>query len=110
MAKIKLSDIIVRLVKVGSNKGFWAKETKLLKQLMKDYPDDNFWQKVGFGGKIESFAQLLTWPLDKELKERYRNFHFKPKKPQEEVKLSKKKYGKDKKINKKQSLRDFIDG
>jgi hypothetical protein len=110
MAKIKLSDIVARLVEVDSNKSFWAKETKLLKQLIKEYPDNDFWLKVGFGAKLKSFAQLMTWPMDEELRSRFRNFHFKVRELPEETKLFKKKYGKDKKTTPKQTLRNFIDG
>jgi len=110
MAKPPYRKIIERHLGLSQKKGFWAKETKLLKSLLAMYPDVGFWMKTEFRPKLESFAQLLAYPLDEKLRCKYRDFYIVSPKDKD-VKLNKRKSGKDivNKI-KPQSIRSFLDG
>lgn len=111
MAKFKLTDIIENLLDTTPPKqrGFWGKESKLLKGLMEVYPNEEFWLAFSLDKKIESMAQLYAYPYDEVLRERYRNFHIVfP--ADEEIKINSRKSGKDLKIEKQLTLRGFING
>jgi len=111
MAKLKLTDIINNLIDTTppNIKGFWGKESKLLKALIETYPDESFWKEFSLEEKIESIAQLYAYPFDEILRQRYRNFHLTLPKD-EEIELSTRKSGKNTKRNKNLTLRDFING
>lgn len=110
MSKPRLTDIIGNLVVVDKKRGFWGKETKLLKRLIEKYPNLTFWQQIKFSDKLSSLAQLYAYPFDEILRQRYRDFHMLFLEDQE-ITLSKRKHGKDKiKKPKPQTLRDFLNG
>lgn len=70
--------IIERLVEVPttSKRPFWAREMSLLKKLLAQWEDLNFWHKVNFGEKFPTLAYLLT-PFGKErVKRKYNEFTF----------------------------------
>jgi hypothetical protein len=110
MAKPPYRKIIEKHLGLSAQKGFWAKETKLLKVLLEKYPDAGFWTKTEFRPKLQSFAQLLAFPLDEHLRCKYRDFYFVSPKDKE-VKLNKNKSGKDIVDNiKPKSIRSFLNG
>jgi len=110
MAKSPYRKIIEKHLGLSQKKGFWGKETKLLKDLIAMYPDVDFWLKTEFRPKLQSFAQLLAFPLDEKLRCKYRDFYFVSPKD-EEIKLNKRKSGQDI-VNKVKptSIRSFLNG
>ena len=38
---------------------FWAKECKILKSVLKEFPNKEFWEKVTFEKKFQSLATIL---------------------------------------------------
>tara|TARA_R100000008_G_scaffold85745_2_gene76506 strand:- start:224 stop:556 length:333 start_codon:yes stop_codon:yes gene_type:complete len=70
--------IIERLVEVPlkNKRPFWAREMTLLKRLLADYPDLDFWSKVNFGERVPSLAYLLTAIGKYQVKRKYNEFTF----------------------------------
>jgi hypothetical protein len=107
--KINKRDLIKKLV-IEPNyqkRIFWAREMKLLNDLMSILEDLDFWQKLRIR-KVPSLAVLKSKKGLLILKKKYREFSYKiPKKVY--IKLGEKK-GEDKKIFKKtKTIRQFID-
>ena len=110
MPKPRLTEIIGNIVVIDTKRGFWGKETKLLKGLIEKYPDLDFWKKLRLPEKLASLAQLYAYPFDEILRQRYRDFHMTFAKDQEII-LSDKKFGKDIiKKPKPKTLRNFLNG
>jgi len=110
MSKPRLTEIIGNIVVIGKKRGFWGKETKLLKGLIEKYPNLDFWRKLRFSEKLDSLAQLYAYPFDEIVRQRYRDFHMTFSKD-EKVELSDKKIGKDIiKKPKPKTLRNFLNG
>lgn len=110
MPKLRLTEIIENIVVIDKKRGFWGKETKLLKGLIEKYPDLDFWKKFKLTEKLASLAQLYAYPFDEILRKRYRDFHMTFTKDQE-LTLSDKKFGKDIiKRPKPKTLRNFLNG
>ena len=70
--------IIERLVDVPINgrRPFWAREMTLLKRLLGQLPDLDFWCKVSFGEKFPSLAYLLTDIGKGQIRRKYNEFSF----------------------------------
>tara|TARA_Y100001938_G_scaffold131492_1_gene188640 strand:- start:1400 stop:1732 length:333 start_codon:yes stop_codon:yes gene_type:complete len=102
---------------VEPEKCSWPKEIKIAKTLFSKYPNFMFWKwlelinKHGYKYKVNSLAYFLTEKGKVLVHNKYvfyRNFKntgiYNPKK----INLEDKKIGKDKKVNKKFKLFDFI--
>lgn len=60
------------------NKGaFYARETKIFESLFKNYPNQDFWEKVVLGQKRESLMFYNSDFGKKLLKEKYNEFNYK---------------------------------
>ena len=86
---------------------FWAREMKLLNDLMSIFPKEDFWQKINLP-KVSSLAMLRSEYGLNTLKKLYLEFNYEiPKKV--EIPLGEKS-GEDKLISKKpKTIRQFID-
>jgi hypothetical protein len=106
----------------GKLRRFWAAEMTLLKRLLEDYPNDNFWLRIDFkpvpygikyGNRLQflkSFAQFFSGPFKDQLKQKYAEFHFEIKRTKE-PKVYKKKFGKDVRAKRKpRTIKDFLNG
>lgn len=97
MAKITAlkKNIIHRLLKPpqeGDKSRFWPREMKLVKQLLTEFPDQEFWAKATFPEKYNSLAWFLSSFGRAMVKRRISEFHFVPT-VREEVKVSVEKVG-----------------
>tara|TARA_R100000008_G_scaffold86724_1_gene81135 strand:- start:886 stop:1374 length:489 start_codon:yes stop_codon:yes gene_type:complete len=106
---------------------FWQKESFLLKRLIDEYPDEDFWLKVNFKSifikvktgasssfmkeqKLFSFAQFFNYPFKDELIKKYQQSNYKVKEDNK-VELSQEKSGEDVIIKRKpRSIKDFLNG
>lgn len=109
MAKLNKKQIVLRLITPPKSiKGaFWTREYGILKRLMKQYPDENFWQKVHFKMDWDSICILQTDYGKSLLDKKYKEFHYKI--PEyTKIKLTEK-FGCDKIIHKKpKTIRNFL--
>ena len=100
---------IKRLVDVPPKapQNFWARESKCLSELIKKFPDEDFWLKVSFDSKFDSLKMLRVGYYHEELSKKYARFHYDlPKAP--EIKLGEK-MGKDYSVSTKpKTIRDFL--
>jgi hypothetical protein len=109
VAKLNKRNLIKKLV-IEPNKQkrvFWAREMKLLNDLIEIFPKQDFWEKVNFE-KVPSLAILRSEYGLAKLKKLYIEFNYViPEKI--EIPLGEKR-GKDKIISKKsKTIRQFID-
>jgi hypothetical protein len=86
---------------------WWGKEMALFKRLLESYPDLEFWKKVEFPG-LRSMAQLTTWPLDEQVRNKYDQYRYVV--PKKEVIEIGKTVGNDIIFQKKITLKDFLNG
>ena len=101
--------IIHRLIDVPAKgkRPFWAREMKFLKDFMSEYPCLEFWQKVSFGKKLESFVLLKGEYGSSVLKKKYLEFNYVI--PEKEEYNIGKKCGEDILINKSpKTIKDFV--
>ena len=109
MKKINKRDLIKKLViePTKQKRMFWAREMKLLNDLMGIFPKGDFWQRMSFE-KVSSLAILRSEYGMQKLKKLYLEFNYKiPEKL--EIPLGEKS-GDDKIISKKpKTIRQFID-
>ena len=63
-------------VPAKNKRPFWAKEMKLLNDLLKQYDNVKFWQKVKFSILFPSLAYLKTDFGKGELRRKYNEFIF----------------------------------
>lgn len=109
MKKLNKRDLIKKLVVEPSKQKriFWAREMKLLNDLMGIFPKEDFWQRMSFE-KVSSLAILRSEYGMQKLKKLYLEFNYKiPEKA--EIPLGEKS-GNDKIISKKpKTIRQFID-
>ena len=109
MKKLNKRDIIKKIVVEPSTQKrmFWAREMKMLNDLMDMFNSEKFWQKVSLD-KVPSLAVLRSGHGLSILSKKYKEFNYKiPAKV--EIPLGKK-TGKDKIISKKpKTIRQFID-
>jgi len=109
VAKLNKRNLIKKLVIEPSKQKrmFWAREMKLLNDLIEIFPKQDFWEKVNFE-KVPSLAILRSEYGLAKLKKLYIEFNYViPEKI--EIPLGEKR-GKDKIISKKsKTIRQFID-
>lgn len=79
-------------VPTGSRGGFYKKEYALLNQLLKKYPDLNFWKIVDVE-KVSSLTLYLGEDIF-QISHKYKNYDFQPKFKNTEFELGEK-YGED---------------
>ena len=101
MAKLNKKQIVLNLITPPKTiKGpFWSREYKILKNLMEEFPSEDFWQKVNFNKGWDSMVIFQSEYGKSLLEKKYKEFHYTI--PTiEEIKLSSKS-GEDKVISKK---------
>ncbi len=110
MKQTHKKDLIKKFVEEPKNQKriFWAREMKILNDLLEMFPNLDFWGKVSLP-KSNSLALLRSPAGLKRVRKKYREFNYKiPKK--KNIKIGKK-FGEDKLISKKtKTIRGFIDG
>ena len=87
---------------------FWGREMKILKSVLKEFPDKEFWHKVEFGKKFKSLATALGDVGKIFVKRKYSEFHYKPR-ILKTPKIHDEKFGEDLDIEKKKrSIKDYF--
>ena len=80
MTQTEKKKIVERLVMVPSYKKrlFWGREIKSLNELMKLYPEEDFWRGLSFGAskKFDSLIILRSGYYSGELKKKYKRFKY----------------------------------
>ena len=107
--KANKREIISRLVEIPTKnkRPFWAKEMKLLNDLMEEFDNPQFWKKVKFNTIFPSLAYLKTEFGKGELRRKYIEFNFDIPPPQE-YNLGQK-VGQDRPYTKKpKTIKDFL--
>ena len=109
MKKLNKRELIKKIVEEPSKQKrmFWAREMKLLNDLIDIFPNEDFWRKMTID-KVPSLAMIRSgYGLDL-IKKKYRDFNYKIP-PKIEIPLGKK-TGEDRIISKKtKTIRQFID-
>ena len=79
MAKLNKKQIVLRLITPPKSiKGaFWTREYGILKRLMEQYPDEDFWQKVHFENDWDSLVIFQSDYGKSLLDKKYKEFHYK---------------------------------
>ena len=109
MKKLNKRDLIKKLVVEPDKQKrmFWAREMKLLNDLMEMFPNEDFWRRVSIN-LVPSLAVLRSGQGLKQIQKKYREFNYKIP-PKIEITLGEKS-GDDKIISKKpKTIRQFID-
>tara|TARA_R110000824_G_scaffold107055_2_gene252934 strand:+ start:8960 stop:9325 length:366 start_codon:yes stop_codon:yes gene_type:complete len=87
---------------------FWGREMKILKSVLQQFPNKDFWEKVTFEKKFKSLATILGDVGKIFIKRKYSEFHYKPKKivmPE----IYDEKFGEDLEVEKKKrSVKDYF--
>tara|TARA_R110001592_G_scaffold323013_7_gene602082 strand:+ start:5171 stop:5503 length:333 start_codon:yes stop_codon:yes gene_type:complete len=107
--KLNKRDLIKKLVvePKTQKRMFWAREMKLLNDLMSIFSNEEFWQKVRTR-KVPSLAVLKAERGILYLRKKYREFNYEI--PLKEIVNLGEKSGKDKVIQRKiKTIRQFID-
>ena len=87
---------------------FWGREMKILKSVLKEFPNKDFWEKVTFDTKFKSLATVLGDVGKIFIKRKYSEFHYKPK-IIDMPKIYEEKFGEDLEIEKKKrSVKDYF--
>jgi len=109
--KLSFQQKVMKRILVG-DRIIYARQGKILKKLLEEFPDKDFWLNIFFGTSISSFEYFNTYYGRKLLEKKYFEFHYKTAETEkdEEFNLSDKKVGNDYNITKKNSLRDFLNG
>ena len=63
-------------------RNFWAREMKILNDLIKIFPDEDFWAKLKFPEKFDSLLILNTDKGKARIKSRYTQYKYIPKETQ----------------------------
>jgi len=102
-----ITDIIKDLVKPENlkDKGIWAREYKICKDLIAKYPDKRIW--VNFDFKMNSLAFLKTSEGQEEIKRIENNINYVVEE-KEIIKLEKDKVGEDRILSKPLSIKEFL--
>ena len=109
MKKLNKRDLIKRLVIEPDKQKriFWAREMKLLNDLMEMFPSEEFWSKVSIK-LVPSLAVLRSDQGLNQIRKKYREFNYKIP-PKIEIPIGEK-TGNDRIISKKpKTIRQFID-
>ena len=87
---------------------FWGREMKILKSVLQQFPNKEFWEKVTFEKKFKSLATVLGDVGKIFIKRKYSEFHYKPKKI-DMPKIYDEKFGEDLEVEKKKrSVKDYF--
>lgn len=80
MTQTEKKKIVERLVAVPSYKKrlFWGREIKSLNELIKLYPEDQFWKGLSFATpkKFDSLIILRSGYYSEELKKKYKRYKY----------------------------------
>ena len=109
MKKLNKRELIKRIVHEpkSQKRAFWAREMKMLNDLMSMFPSEDFWRRVSIK-KVDSMAILRAPSGIKFLKKKFSEFNYKIP-PKKTIKLGKK-TGEDRTYERKpKTLRQFID-
>lgn len=109
MKQTHKKDLIKKFVKEPKTQKrfFWAREMKILNDLLDMFPQIEFWEKVSLP-KSNSLALLRSPAGLKKVRKKYREFNYKIP-PKKNIKIGEK-FGSDKLISKKtKTIRQFID-
>lgn len=89
---------------------FWAREVKIVKSLLENFPEQEFWQTLGLDFKLNSMAFWKTVDGEKILSLKYKLYKMDSSPKIQEIKLSAEKIGEDIEIkkNKNKSVKDFF--
>lgn len=91
-------------------RGQLREEKRLIAELFDRYPDLTFWEKYKPAFPFESFADFFS-PIGRErIQIDYAHWRFKPPAHRIPVKLSDNKFGEDRKITRRPTLIDFLNG
>jgi hypothetical protein len=106
----KYAKIIENIVFVKKGGTFWGKETKLLKTLMIEYPEESFWFSVRFFPKLNTLLEFFYDPLKTELQTRYKSRNLTFDIPEyKKIKLTKRKFGEKPVLDKPpRTIREFL--
>lgn len=112
----KYTNVITYFIKEDSiklnqrNPSFWAREVKIVKQLMELYPEEDFWKTLSADFKLNSMAFFKTPDGEKLLSLKYQLFRTEVKTEIIAVDLFGEKVGEDIEIkkNKNRSVKDFL--
>jgi hypothetical protein len=109
--KLSFQQQVMKRILTG-DRIIYARQGKILKRILEEFPDRDFWLNVNFGNSISSFEYFNTYYGRKLLEKKYFEFHYKTVETEkdEEYNLSDKKVGNDYNIVKKNNLRDFLNG
>lgn len=89
-------------------RSFWGREMKILKSVLQQFPNKEFWEKVTFEKKFKSLATVLGDVGKIFIKRRYSEFHYKPK-VLKMPKVYDEKFGEDLNVEKKKrSIKDYF--
>lgn len=109
MSKLNKKQILQRII-IIPDKGrreFWRREYKILNDLLEQYPNLDFWQKVKFNQEWDSLRILKSDYGKKILEKKYKEFNF-ILTEHKKIDLGEK-IGQDKNINKKpKTIREFL--
>jgi len=107
--KFNKKEVLGNLLNVPKlqKRNFWAREMKILNDLMKIFPEEDFWSKLCLPSKIDSLLILNTEEGKKKLQSRYNQYKYIPKETKK-IPLGKK-VGKDYKIkDKPKTIKNFL--
>jgi hypothetical protein len=78
MQKFNKREVLKRIIIIPDKgrRDFWKREYKLLNDLLENYPDLDFWQKVQFHQEWDSLRILKSDYGKKILDKKYREFHY----------------------------------
>jgi hypothetical protein len=109
VANLNKKELVLRIITPPKRiKGpFWTREYKLLNDLLEEFPNLLFWEKVNFKQDWDSLL-ILKSPYGRSILDRkYKEFHHKL--PEEKRIVLKKKSGKDKTITlEPKTIRGFL--
>lgn len=88
----------------------WPQEMRLMKDLLKKYPDEAFWRRYNLGFKLNSLFYFYTEDGKKKLANSYNAKLNAIKTEENPVELSKEKIGEDIVVKKPLSIKHFLNG
>ena len=107
LSKKKTVSRLLEHSSLESQKDFF-KQYAILNSLLKKYPDENFWSVVSFNQKLKSLYFLKTKEGALILNKKYKEFKYKPKFTDSNLRLGDK-FGKDIETKtKNKNLRNFL--
>ena len=107
--KFNKKEVLGNLLNVPKlqKRNFWAREMKILNDLMKIFPEEDFWSRLSLPSKIDSLLILNTEEGKKKLQSRYNQYKYIHKETKK-IPLGKK-VGKDYKIkDKHKTIKNYL--